>query len=465
MMLRAGSILNSGTVHSGRSALRLGTDPQRLAWGMLLIAFAIFCVVCVSVGVGINYFLFQSTVQLNVVLTVGRGSVGIIEPSNERFIRTPTSIVNGTEITTDSQSQSVVLFMDAQFDETLVADVTLKADSNVVLRSASQPRFEWSRSDYLIDLRNAMGEFEVNISESKQRNVVVSIQSKFGDTARINLNGAGRYIVEISQSQISVYNRKGNAFVLPDAWQGYSIPVNQMGLYRADSKTLEIYPGYQNLLENSHFDTLSPTVSPGSTQELLSHWLCGNDPNDAPQGLYRSQFYEGRMTLKLERYEGAITHGRTFCSQTFGANALDVRSLNLDYLSLHAFFRIHHQSLSVCGVDGSECPLMLRMDYIDSQGDARQWFHGFYSRRDANPVYPSRCSSCSLEHEFVNEKTWYSYDSGNLLTLFPPDQQIAALVGIWFYASGHEYDVQVQEVALLARQQVNAPVAVEEVGG
>ena len=64
----------------------------------------------------------------------------------------------------------------------------------------------------------------------------------------------------------------------------------------------------------------------------------------------------------------------------------------------------------------------------------------------------------------MNAQSWYTYDSGNLLSLFPgePERQIRSIVGVWFYASGHEYDVQVSEVSLLAQQKPATPAGVIE---
>src|SRR5262249_38718521 len=108
-----------------------------------------------------------------------------------------------------------------------------------------------------------------------------------------------------------------------------------------------------------------------------------------------------------------------------------------------------------CGFQGSECPLMVRLNYIDNSstdGELRNWIHGFYTRLDSQLGYPTRCNSCSLEHESVYSKSWYTYDSGNLLSQIPTDQEPRLLNNIQFYASGHRYDVYVSDVALLAGQ-------------
>jgi hypothetical protein len=44
---------------------------------------------------------------------------------------------------------------------------------------------------------------------------------------------------------------------------------------------------------------------------------------------------------------------------------------------------------------------------------------------------------------------WYTYDSGNWFNLLPPGKRPVAISNVQFYASGHQYDVYVGEVALL----------------
>ena len=101
---------------------------------------------------------------------------------------------------------------------------------------------------------------------------------------------------------------------------------------------------------------------------------------------------------------------------------------------------------------------MLRIDYIDQNGQARKWYHGFYAMNDMQLAYPLQCNSCAQAHEFINPRSWYSYDSGNLFTLFPPDERPSKILAVWFYASGHQYDVQLSEVALVG-SRVSAEAA------
>ena len=145
---------------------------------------------------------------------------------------------------------------------------------------------------------------------------------------------------------------------------------------------------------------------------------------------------------------------QTKCIQNFvseGSNAFDVSQF--DYLAMRTTLLVNFQSVSKCGIAGSECPLMLRIDYITAEGTPRQWFQGFYTVDDPQYAdYPPTCDSCLREHVKINEKTWYTFETGNLFTLLPTDWRPGAILNVQFYASGHQYDVYLGEMSLVVGQ-------------
>jgi hypothetical protein len=428
-------------------------DPHRLAWGVLLAAFAIFCTIAISAIVGINYFLFQSTVPIKSVLSLGRGTVGIMELANsiEQIGRNGDSLLAGTVISTDPQSQGTIQFFDPQAADDLVASVTLHNGSVLTLRQAARPRFEWSQTRHLIELGNVSGRLSVTVPSLPGRDVLVNIETGAG--AIVNLEGGGRYMINASADQLSVINREGTAtFIPPDLRQGHSIPPNRQGIIRYTDNTVEQKPGYVNLVRDSSFQTLN-----GGSLDQQS-WVCGNDPSDNPAGSYDFVNMNGLMPLRFIRADNAITHGRTSCVQSFGQGGVDIRAANYNYLAVRATLNIQSQSLNACGSDGSECPLMLRMDYIDNTGKGQRWFHGFYAREaDPQSNYRQRCASCVQDHDLINQGAWYTYESPNLLTLLEETPPVS-IVSIWFYASGHQWDVRIGEVSLIGAQMDNVVV-------
>ena len=439
--------MNQQAVPQDGSRMRQ-VDPHRLAWGVLLIAFAAFCLLCVAGVLAVDFFLFQSSVPMEPVLSLGRGTVGLtnLSSSLEQVGRNNAAISPGMVVSTDPQSQGTILFYDTTSDEVLLASVTLSNGSSATLRGATRPRFEWSRTQPVISLTDVIGELSVEVPETSSKEVMINVQTGAGTL--VTLQGPGEYIVNANAEQVTVFNRQGEAVLIPqDRQMGHFVPVDGMGTLTYADNSFSQNAGYVDLLADSGFEHLrdgtGETGGPG--------WVCGSDPGDNPAGHHEFVWSDGMSVLRFFRGDGATSHGRTSCAQSFGQSGLDIQDSGFNYLSLSATLNIEYQSLSVCGfVDGSECPLMLRMDYIDANGDAQRWHHGLYAR-EAGPQsnYPLRCDTCLQDHDLVYGQAWYTYRSSNLLTLFNPDPAPASVVAIWFYASGHEFDVRVSNVSLI----------------
>ena len=50
----------------------------------------------------------------------------------------------------------------------------------------------------------------------------------------------------------------------------------------------------------------------------------------------------------------------------------------------------------------------------------------------------------------INGNAWYTYDTGDMLNDWQENLRPGLIKEIEFYSSGHEYDVSLNEVALLA---------------
>lgn len=428
-------------------------DPQRRAWGILLLSFAAFALICVVTGIGLSYFFFESTVPLESILRVGRGTGSVTGQSvyNERMLS------NGDEVTTDRQSQIVIFFRDTQQDDKLIAAVTVRGGTSLVVRRTQRPRFEWGAGIYGVDLRNLRGEIEIFVTKDLGREFRLTVSTVQGDL--VDLSTSGQYFISASDARLQVVNREGSiSMVAANQNEGRSIPVNSQGtiVYETDPKQVTVNAAYTNLLANSTFQDIN-TVNQdsGVPQALVLAWACSNRQVDLPRGDYHPEIKDGRWTMRLVRSDGATSNGETRCLSYFGQSRQDVSQYS--YVGLRATFNINYQSLDTCGQAGSECPLMIQMDYLDEKGEFRRWFHGFYSRDNPQSNYPLQCNSCFQEHEIINPQSWYTYDSGNMLNLFPPGERPTSIINVQFYASGHEYDVYVGEVALLVGSTDAAP--------
>ena len=138
-------------------------------------------------------------------------------------------------------------------------------------------------------------------------------------------------------------------------------------------------------------------------------------------------------------------HAETGIRQIINKNVRDFASLRL-----HFVVRVFDQDVPVCGQAGSECPMMVRLDYKDQDGTDRSFLQGFYTRPDgsgANPTYNTTSGSRN-EHRRIPPNVAYTYDSANLMETLKPAQ----ITAITFYASGHSYRSSVAEVELLGEQ-------------
>jgi hypothetical protein len=324
------------------------------------------------------------------------------------------------------------------------------------LIDASRPRFEWSRALHEIVLDNVIGEVSVDTKASNGQQIRIIAQTPAG--AVVNINRNGRYEIEAASEQLRVFNTEGNAIIIPVDVQngGRDIPVGGMGAVNYEDNSIEIQTGFVDLLNDANFEALSSGVVDPSSPA----WSCSNAPSNDPPSNFDFLNMAGLDVLHFVRGDNAETHGWTFCVQSFGQNGIDVNLDEFDELFFRTSFYIQHQSLGTCGFQGSECPFALRMDYIDADGKPRKWFHGFYSQE--TPGFPTRCDSetCREDHDRVHGQAWYTYESPNLLTFFLPpvdsfdedlpDLSPRKILSVWLYASGHEYDVRLREVSLIA---------------
>jgi hypothetical protein len=435
---------------------RTNIDPQRRAWGIMLIAFAAFCSICLVSGIGIIYFLFQSSVPMDAMMLVGRGSGGI---SAQEAVRLNGIVGNGDVVSTDQVSQATLLLRDSLNDQQLVAAITLRGDTSFKLLRGSRPRFQWTNGQYIVELQDFMGEINVYAPKKLTRDLTFSILTPAGDL--IYLRTGGQYILRASDTRVQVINQDGEVILKPyNIDVGKSIPANSQGVinYASNPEDVVIAQSFTNLLSDRMFqdDLLSPSQVDSTGQPFTTDWFCKD--NSDPQGKAFPDVVDGRTALRFVRDNDATSHGETFCLHSWGNDGQNVSSFS--YISLRATFKINYQSLGACGQDGSECPLMLVVEYKDKNDNYHTWYHGFYARIDPDKNYPTQCNSCLQEHERINEKSWFTYDSGNLLNLLTNLDQLAeqgpvTLVDVRFRASGHQYDVDVSDFALVASLEAN----------
>lgn len=428
-------------------------SPERMAWGVLLVAFAMFCTVAISTILGVYFFLFESTVSVPTTLRVARGTVGITGVDLiEAVEREQEDLTNQvTSISTDSQSQATIQFWDTStdldHDIPVIVAATLQRNTFVTFNRATSPRFEWSNNPYTIRLSKLTGQLDVLVVNIADEAFVMQVETEQGVV--INLNRKGRYKINATDDRVSILNLEGEAVIYfdDDFTNNRLVPNGQEAVVSIGNRAIELRSSINNILKNSLFSLQSVMFDEENTPMMPPGWGCRFNQKELPRGTFTIDEVDGRKGVRLKRLDNATSNGEVGCVQPFGVDGFDVSTF--DTIQVVTTFYLNYQSLSKCGIAGSECPMMILVTYDDDVGITRRWFRGFYYDEFLSSEYPTRCSSCIQDHQNVNEKVWYTYESENLLNLIDEDRRPARIRSIEFYASGHQFDTLVSDIEIL----------------
>ncbi len=427
------------------------SNPQRVAWITMIGAMVVFVLMCTGTVVFARWLVFESPTQLGATLHVGQGTVALTRPdsSDPKAVRSNDTVNHNNTLTTDNLSQGYIAFSDPYSGE-IIATVTLHNDSLATLRSAVRPRFSLSDDPYIVRLSGVIGRLEVWVVGGLDRLLRIEIESPLGTT---RIDEQGNFLIESTTAYLRVTSRDGSAMLVGrDATAQHLAPGTE-GEIEAGSAEVLVGSAPIDLLPNSTF---------GQNQEWPTEWVCAHTPDsgfpNAPSGTYDFPTVDGRPTIHIKRLQPNPGPAKTGCIQVLGNGAQGLNVRQYDSLRLRVTMRVQHQSLSACGIAGSECPVMLKLTYLDQDGNSRVWYHGFYT--EYQPASGGRriCDSCWEPHEQVNKGAWYTYESGNLFTDWPDGERPGVIQQVEFYASGHEYEVMLSEVSLVATLPPGASV-------
>lgn len=434
-------------------AFRASVPPERVAWLVLVVAFALFCMLSITSVVAVYTFLFRSSVAIPAVLHVAKGTVGI---TGSDFVETVErdleDITNSqTTIRTDSLSQATIQFRDTAPIEggtpLLLAAVTLQNNTKITFDQASRPRFDWILAQETISLSRLTGSLDILVSNASDKPFLLKIGTTQG--VLLEFHSKGRYRVSATDDEIRLLNVDGqaSAFFADNDNAIESVAPGSELVVRLGNRTFETRDGLRNALPSSSFSLQSNVSLSSNSQTLPQAWDCEIAQDSFPPGRVSFEEFDGRMGVRLRRLDNATSHGEINCIYQFEGDGLDVSQF--DSIKVLATFYLKDQSLSQCGTEGSECPLMMRIDYQDSLPVSRHWIRGFHYDKEVITDFYTRCDTCIQEHLIINKRVWYTFESENLLTLIDEVDRPERLNTLQFYASGHQFDTVVGEILVL----------------
>lgn len=416
----------------------LTRNPERLAW-ITLLAAQLVCLIFAFTSMGSGWwFFFASSTSLDTQIKVGQGSIGVYASANaqEQSVRLSREVSAGEIIRTAQGDQGNLQFIDSRLDK-VIATVTIFPDSQVRLVSARRPRFGFTNADYRINLNDVSGRIEIRIAPDIDERFVLVAKGTF---AEVHLTEPGLYSLTSDTTRTALWARNADGEIRP--YQGSSTRVfaGYSGIVDANQEIAVVVEAYDVLTRDSLF--MNPD-QPGG-------WACYPGFNT-----YDHQVIDARHTMYLLRPNvGSEIAG---CRQNFGEGGAGWDVTGYRSLRVRATVRITDQSVRICGQEGSECPLMLEITYINQYGVEDEWYyHGFYS--DFPPatylfdlVNRTTCATCLTEHDRIMAGNWFTFESQNLLEL-PADFRPIQIKQIHFYSSGHRYEVAIGEVSLIGER-------------
>ncbi|MDP6793706.1 MAG: hypothetical protein QF660_06600, partial [Anaerolineales bacterium] len=319
-------------------------------------------------------------------------------------------------------------------DHLTLGTVQLYGDTEATLLELNTPRFQFSERPHRISMSLTRGRLRASVALGVERPVTMIVHTP---QAEITLERPGSYSVEVRENQSLVAVRTGIATVSAQ---------NKNTLLTRDERTTVntgsapegVLRGERNLIENGNFSA-----------PLTDGWTTFQNRQDADEsaGAVDVKVQKGRAALHFNRR--GISWAEVGIRQELRLDVHDFQELRLHLATWLAF-----QNLRNCGSLGSECPLMVRVEYQDTAGNVHEWLQGFYYLGSDSGSIPIRCVTCAPptgDHLRVQVGRWYLYDSPDLLSLFTAAGTPPAIINsISFYGSGHNFESYLTEVELQA---------------
>lgn len=414
---------------------------EKLAWIVLLGGFFVCLIIGVSTPIVVNATIQNATDALVATVQANRGAVGLTAASGARSAvlasEAGESVQQGVNILTDATASAVLLLGAQASEETLLARVRIDSNTLLELRTATQPRYAWSDAaqEIRLDLNN--GRIRLTLLDNLTRPINLLVTTPQGAVA---IHDPGQYSFEVNNQETQVTVQSGSAALEAQA-QSLKLLSRQRATIANESPPRGPLTPERNLIQNGDFSNLFANWSEFTWRVELG---------DQPTGRTTIESVGGESILRFAR--GGMGHADVRVRQSINHAVTGYTSLRV-LLS----FRILDQSLGVCGIQGSECPLFIRINYVDENGVNQIWQHGFYAVGEIDDnTTPGACVSCAViqdrhEQAPLGQDYFYEVDLFEELARqgTPPPRQIES---ISLVASGHSFVTEVLEVALMVEE-------------
>ncbi|HEY52934.1 MAG TPA: FecR domain-containing protein [Caldilineae bacterium] len=414
---------------AGQSVAKSYENVGRQAWILLWIAFGIFVILLVGIPLTLNWYLRNATEPLPVRVEGIRGTTLVVRSDSEAAIAVIETIdmQEGDTIRTDDTSRANVSIYAPGAPNDSLATIQLRSNSELSLEQAHTPRFSVSDNPDYANFDLHVGRARVTGSADDGATLYITITTPHS-TVRLR-NGSAA--IAVGNDSTVVNARSGEVEVVA---RGRMVVLNagRQSTVALGEPPSDPQASSKNLVANGDFSQpLEPTWA-------IEKVVDAADTSNVTYGEVSIVNSGGRQAAYFVREGEEGIHTETGITQMIDADVLDY-----DSLILRMDARLINQSLPGGGIQSSEFPLMVRIDFIDVYGKPQFWTYGFYI---VDPVanWPIR------DGEKIPSFVWYEYESPDFLNspTFPRPQTVTS---IRIYASGHNYRSQASGIELIAR--------------
>jgi hypothetical protein len=420
-------------------ARALTGSPERTAWTVILGAFCTFVLLVATLLVGGRWWLQNASVEQGISLEP-TGTVFVTRPGRSAPEVNLAVVPAGSKISTENTAQASLTFVSSDGKQVL-ATVKVFGGSVLEISQADSPRYPTGTAPNRINLHLTSGRVRATVGVDVTRRVQIIIQSDPGARTVIDQPGSNVSVQVDTSLTTMVTVRDGQATV---SAQGTDVVLAKDTRAQVAPNSAPTGPlaAEQNLVKDGDF-----------TQPLEGNWLPDPrppaDPAEEPGKAERTTV-SGRRTVHIIRT--GVNWGHAGITQVINRDVQGLTSLRLNM-----DIQIDNQDVLNCGQLGTECPLMVKISYIDVGGGAHEWLQGFYWFPDPNPshgaTYCVTCSPVQYKHILWPFGVWQTYTSDDLLQAFAAAGAPASTIrSITIYGEGHSFESYFTDVQLLANE-------------
>ncbi|HSH02207.1 MAG TPA: hypothetical protein VLL52_06760 [Anaerolineae bacterium] len=420
-------------------------NRERLAWILMLSGFIIFLFLLVAVPWGSYVVLERARRPLELGIQASQGTVVVTGDdgprallSGEANVAGMNSWTQGEAVVTDVTDAAVVDVLMPETGE-LLGRFQIYGRTNTTLQTALVPRFRIGSDPPLVLLSLGSGRMRMRLfeREGEKRPLVIHVNTPEG---KVTISETGQYSLEVDDETTQVAVQAGTAVLLAKE-TNLSLQADERGMIRRGQTPTGPLATERHLIKNGDFN------------DSLNNWALLSwevELGDQPIGSARITEVTGEPAFFVRR--DGVGHAEISLRQTIEQDVTDFSQLRL-----LVGLQINEQSISVCGIQGSECPLTVRLEYDDIDGSQKVWQQGFYAVGDIDPnTRPDVCIVCAViqrAHVQVPLKQIYFFETDLLAQLgqsgaLPPRY----LHSISLEIAGHTFETQVLDIDLIVQE-------------